>query len=235
MTTKKGICVVAGIGPGNGAAFARRFALAGYRVALLARSSTTSAPLEKELAGSKAYAVDLTSPEAVQATFASIERDLGPADVLIHNAGAFARSAFLETKPEDFEAVWRGGPWSLLLCGQQAARQMLGHGGGAIVAIGATASLRGAESFAALGSSKAAHRSLAQSMARGLGPRGIHVSYVVIDGVVDAPRTRQFLPDKPDDFFVKPGAVAETVFQITRQDRSAWTFELDLRTSTEKW
>jgi NAD(P)-dependent dehydrogenase (short-subunit alcohol dehydrogenase family) len=232
MSTK--VCVIAGVGPGNGAAFARRFARNGYGVALLARKPDVTRALEKELPGSKAYVVDLTSQDAVRATFAGVRRDLGPVDVLIHNAAGYARSAFVDTKPEEFESVWRAGPWSLLLCGQEATTQMLEHGGGAIVAVGATASLRGGEIFTSFSAAKAAHRSLAQSMARGLGPRGIHVAYVVIDGAVDG-LVRQFLPDKPDEFFVRPGAIADTVYHLVHQDRSAWTFELDLRTSTEKW
>jgi NAD(P)-dependent dehydrogenase (short-subunit alcohol dehydrogenase family) len=229
------VCVVAGVGPGNGAAFARRFASSGYRVALLARKLDVTGPLEKELGGSKAYAVDLTSPDAVGATFAAIERDLGPTTVLVHNASGFARSSFLDTTPEEFESVWRGGPWSLLLCAKQAATQMLARGGGSILAIGATASIRGGEAFASFASSKAAHRSLAQSMARALGPRGIHVAYFVIDGAINGTRTRQFMPDKPDEAFLDPKAIAETAFHVAQQDRTAWTFELDLRPFGEKW
>lgn len=232
----KKVCVVAGVGPGNGAAFARRFAAAGYRVALLARSETTIGALEKELAGAKAYAVDLTSPDAVGSTFARIAKDLGPTSVLVHNASGFGRGGFLDTTPEQLEAAWRGGAWSLLLSGQAAAAQMLdAKKGGAIVAIGATASVRGGEMFAAFASSKAAHRSLAQSMARGLGPRGIHVSYVVVDGVIDTPRGRGFFPDKPDAFFLDPNAIAETVHHLAEQPPTAWTFELDLRPAIEKW
>ncbi len=158
-------------------------------------------------------------PVYTAASGIGIRRDLGPVDVLIHNAAGYARSAFVDTKPEEFESVWRAGPWSLLLCGQEAATQTLEHGGGAIVAVGATASLRGGEIFTSFAAAKAAHRSLAQSMARGLGPRGIHVAYVVLDGAVDG-LVRQFLPDKPDEFFVKPGAIAETVYHLTQQDRS---------------
>lgn len=227
---------MAGVGPGNGAAFARRFWQAGYRVALLARTEPVIAALAGEL-GDRAtpFVVDLTSPDAVGAAFAAIERDLGGADVLVHNASGYARSEFLDVTTDEFESVWRGGPWSLLLSGQHAASQMLERGGGAIIAIGATASLRGGQIFSSFASAKAAHRSLAQSMARGLGPRGIHVSYVVLDGAVDGPRIRKLLPDRPDSSFIKPAAVAETVYQLVQQDRSAWTFELDLRTSVESW
>jgi NAD(P)-dependent dehydrogenase (short-subunit alcohol dehydrogenase family) len=109
------------------------------------------------------------------------------------------------------------------------------RGQGAIVVIGATASLRGGARTTGFASAKAAQRSLAQSMARGLGPAGIHVSYVVIDGVIDLERTRSRMPDHPDDFFLKPDAIAEAVFQLTEQDSSAWSFEVDLRPYAEKW
>lgn len=230
------VCVVAGVGPGNGAAFARLFAANGYKVALLARSEATSRELEKEIAGSKAYVVDLTSPEAVTKTFAAIAKDLGPTTVLIHNGSSWQRASFLDTTPADLEAQWRSGPFSLHLCAQAAAGQMLdSKKGGAIVVIGATASVRGAEMFAAFASAKAAHRSLAQSMARGLGPRGIHVSYVIVDGVIDSKRARGMMPDKPDAFFLDPNAIAKTVLHLAEQPPSAWTFELDLRPSIEKW
>jgi NAD(P)-dependent dehydrogenase (short-subunit alcohol dehydrogenase family) len=112
---------------------------------------------------------------------------------------------------------------------------MLEAGGGAIICTGATASLRGGEAFSAFAASKAAHRSLAQSMARGLGPKGIHVAYMILDGAVDTPRVRGFLPDKPAEFFLQPSAIADAAWYLAHQDKSAWTFELDLRPAIEKW
>ena len=112
---------------------------------------------------------------------------------------------------------------------------MLDAARGAIIVTGATASLRGGANTAAFAAAKAAQRSLAQSAARSLGPKGIHVAYVIVDGVIDMPTTRTLLPDQPDEFFLKPDAIAETVYHIAHQDPSAWTFEVDIRPHVEKW
>lgn len=230
-----GVCVITGVGPGNGAALSRRFASAGYRVAMLARSEERLKEFEAQIQGTKGYPADVSDPVAVSDVFARIRRELGPVNVLLHNAGSGVFSDFLQTAPEAFELSWRINALGLLLCGKEAARDMLELGSGAIVVTGATASLRGGTNFAAFAPAKAAQRSLAQSMARSLGPRGIHVAYVIVDGVIDMPITRQFLPDRPDEFFLKPDAIAEAVQWIVEQDRSAWTFEVDLRPYCEKW
>lgn len=229
------VCVVAGFGPGNGAAFTRRFASEGYRVAMLARSEAPLREMERAVPAAKGYAVDVADPAAVSEAFARIRRDLGLVDVLVHNAAGWMMKPFLETTPEELEQVWRANALSFFLCAQQAAKEMLAAGRGAIIAIGATASVRGAANFGAFASSKAAMRSLAQSMARSLGPKGIHVAHVVIDGVIDTPRTRTFLPDQKEEFFLKPDAIADAVFHLARQDPSAWTFELDVRPFGESW
>ncbi|MEE9608097.1 MAG: SDR family NAD(P)-dependent oxidoreductase [Myxococcota bacterium] len=231
----KPVCAVTGVGPGNGAAFARRFAAEGYRVAMLARSEERLRELEGQIAEAKGFACDVGDRTAVRESFARIRSELGPVDVLVHNAGSGTFGPFLETEPEQLEEAWRTNTLGLLLCGREVAPDMLKAGRGAIVVIGATASLRGGGAFAAFASSKAAQRSLAQSMARGLGPQGIHVAYVVIDGVIDIPRTRGFFRDRPDDFFLKPDAIADTVFHLATQDRSAWSFEVDVRPFGEKW
>jgi NAD(P)-dependent dehydrogenase (short-subunit alcohol dehydrogenase family) len=155
--------------------------------------------------------------------------------VLLHNAGSGLFGAFEDVTPESFEASWRTNALGLLLLGKQVVPDMLRAGGGVIVVTGATAALRGGAGFAAFAPAKAAQRSLAQSMARSLGPKGIHVAYVVVDGVIDIPRTRALLKDRPDSFFLRPDAIAESVLHLVRQDRSAWTFELDLRPFGEKW
>ena len=116
-----------------------------------------------------------------------------------------------------------------------AARRMLERGGGSIIVTGNTAAWRGKANFAGFAPTKAAQRILAQSMARSLGPQGIHVAYVVIDAVIDLPWTRQRNPDAPDDFFIKPDAIADTVWHLTQQDRLGWTFEVDLRPFAERW
>ena len=229
------VCVVAGVGPGNGTAFTRRFADAGYRVAMLARTGERLAALEAEIPGTRGYVVDIGDAAAVERAFAAIRSDLGSVDVLIHNAAAGAFTAFMDTPPALLETTLRTNALSLLLLGQQAARDMLARGAGAIVVIGNTSAWRGVANYAGFAPSKAAQRILAQSMARGLGPRGVHVAYVVVDAVIDVPWARSFFADKPDEFFCRPGAIAETVFHVAHQDRSAWTFELDLRPFGEKW
>jgi NAD(P)-dependent dehydrogenase (short-subunit alcohol dehydrogenase family) len=229
------VCVVAGVGPGNGAALSRRFAAGGYRVAMLARTPETLAGLEREVPNTRAFPVDVSDRAAVEATFGRIRDSLGPVDVLIHNAAAGARQEFLDLEPETLERTFKVNVLSLLHCGQLAARDMLQRGGGAIVVTGNTAARRGMPAFAGFAPTKAAQRILAESMARSLGPRGIHVAYVVIDAVIDLPWTRKRMPSAPDDFFAKPGAIAETVWHLAHQDRSAWSFEVDLRPFGEKW
>jgi NAD(P)-dependent dehydrogenase (short-subunit alcohol dehydrogenase family) len=229
------VCVVTGAGPGNGAAFSRRFAAEGYRVAMLARSEERLRELEAQIPGAKGYVADVGDPDAVRDSFARIRAELGPVDVLVHNAGSGTFSSFMETQPEAFEKAWRTNTLALLLCGQEAVADMLRAGRGAVIVIGATASVRGGAGFAGFAPAKAAQRILAQSMARSLGPQGIHVAYVVIDGVIDIPRTRQALPDKPDEFFLKPDRIADTVLHLVQQDPSAWTFELDLRPFGERF
>jgi NAD(P)-dependent dehydrogenase (short-subunit alcohol dehydrogenase family) len=231
----KPVCVVTGVGPGNGASLSKAFAAAGYRVAMLARSEEHLREMEARIPGTRGYPADVSSPDDVRVTFSRIRADLGPVAVLVHNAGSGVFSSFLETTAEALEQSWRTNTLALLLCGQEAAADMLSAGGGSIVVIGATASLRGGANFAPFASAKAAQRSLAQSMARALGPRRIHVAYVVVDGVIDIPRTRRMLPDSSDDFFLHPDDIAETVLHVVRQKSSAWTFELDVRPFAEQW
>ncbi len=232
---KKGVCVVTGVGPGTGAALCRRFAAGGYSVAMLARSEDRLRELESEIEGSRAYPTDVTDPAAIRATFAKIRSEVGPVEVLLHNAGNASFGDFSSVTEDQFEAAWRINALALLVCGQEAARDMVERGSGAILVTGATASLRGGESFAAFAPAKAAQRSLAQSMARNLGAKGVHVAYVVVDGVIDMPTTRQFMPDRPDEKFLAPGSIADTFFHLAHQEKSAWTFELDLRPHGESW
>jgi NAD(P)-dependent dehydrogenase (short-subunit alcohol dehydrogenase family) len=229
------VCAVTGVGPGTGLALVRRFADAGYRVAMLARSPERLREHEQAVPGARGYALDVADAAAVPAVFERIRSDLGPVEVLLHNAGSGIFGSFLDLPPEVYEASWRTNVMGLVLCGREVVPPMVAAGRGTIVVTGATASLRGGASFAAFASAKAAQRSLAQSMARTLGPKGIHVAYVIIDGIIDIPTTRQLLPDRPDEGFLRPAAIAETVHHVVQQDRSAWTFEVDLRPFGEKW
>jgi NAD(P)-dependent dehydrogenase (short-subunit alcohol dehydrogenase family) len=229
------VCVVTGVGPGNGCALARRFAREGYRVAMLARGEEALKEYESAIPGTRGFACDVGDADSVGESFARLRSELGPVDVLVHNAGSGSFRSFLDIDADELEAAWRVNCLGLFLCGREAAADMLRAGRGAIVVSGATASLRGGAHTAAFASGKAAQRSLAQSMARQLGPRGIHVSLLVIDGVIDIPRTRAFLKDKPDEFFLKPDAIADAAYYLATQDPSAWTFEMDVRPFGEKW
>jgi NAD(P)-dependent dehydrogenase (short-subunit alcohol dehydrogenase family) len=226
------VAVVAGVGPGNGAAIARRFRAAGYEVALLARSRADA--LAQEISA-RAYVCDVTSASDVASVFAAINRDLGEPEVLVYNAGGGVFAGVEAITPEQFEAAWRVNAYGGLLCAQAVIPAMKKAARGTIVFIGATASRRGGPRSAAFAPAKAAQRSLAESMARSLWPAGIHVALVVVDGVVDLPRTRKALSDKPDSFFIKPAAVAETVYQLSVQDPSAWSFEAEARPFGETW
>jgi NAD(P)-dependent dehydrogenase (short-subunit alcohol dehydrogenase family) len=229
------VCVIVGAGPGNGAACARQFSRAGYRVALLARGRESLDELAADIAGARAYAYDATDQADAERVFAAIRQDLGAPQALIYNASSREFGAIDATTPDAFERAWRVNAYGCLLAAQQVIPDMRTAGNGSIVIIGATASLKGAAGFVAFGSAKAAQRSLAQSLARQLGPEGIHVAYVIIDAVVDLPATRARMPDTPDDFFAKPDDIAESVYFLARQPRSAWTFELDLRPFGERW
>jgi NAD(P)-dependent dehydrogenase (short-subunit alcohol dehydrogenase family) len=233
--TKKPVCAIVGVGPGNGAAFARRFAAEGYAVALLARSSGFASELAATLPGARAYACDVADAAALGQAFAAIADQLGEVDVLIYNAGSGAWGTVEEASAADFESAWRINTLGGFLASKQVIPRMKSAGRGSIVFIGATASQRGGAKSAAFSSAKAAQRSLAESMARALWPSGIHVAIVIIDGVVDLPATRKRMPDKPDSFFVKPDDVAESVFRLSQQPRSAWSFEIEARPFGENW
>ena len=233
--TAKPVCVVVGVGPGNGAAFARRFAAAGYRVAMLARTLQATQELAAELADARAYVCDVTDAASVDRAFGAIRAELGEVAVLIFNPGAGVWGNVEDITPADFEASWKTNALGGLLAARQVIPAMKQQRRGSIVFIGATASRRGGAKTAAFAPAKAAQKSLAESMARHLWPTGIHVALVLVDGVVDNPATRKRMPDKPESFFVAPAAVADQVFQITQQPASAWVFELEVRPFAEVW
>jgi NAD(P)-dependent dehydrogenase (short-subunit alcohol dehydrogenase family) len=231
----KPVCAIVGIGPGNGRALARRFAAAGHALALLSRRTDLSAGLAAELGDARAYECDVADAASVGRAFGRIRAELGEVDVLVFNAGSGTWGSVEEISPEAFEAAWRVNALGLLLTAQAVIPAMKQKGAGSIVVIGATASRRGMPRTAAFAPAKAAQRSLAEAMARQLWPAGIHVSLIIIDGVVDIERTRELMADKPDDFFLKPDDIAETAYWLTRQSRSAWSFEVEARPFGEKW
>jgi NAD(P)-dependent dehydrogenase (short-subunit alcohol dehydrogenase family) len=231
----KPVCVVLGIGPGNGAAFARRFAGEGYAVALLSRSTELSGKLAKELPDSKAYECDAGNAASIEKAFAQVRKDLGEVDVLVYNAGSGVFGNVEEVTAEGFETSWRVNAFGAFVAAKQVIPAMKKKGAGNIVFIGATASRRGNIRTAAFAPGKAAQRSLAEAMAKHLWPQGIHVSVIIVDGVIDLPRTRERLPDKPDSFFLNPADIASTVYGVTQQPRSAWSFEVESRPFAEVW
>ena len=229
------LCVITGVGAGNGASFSRRFTREGYQVVMLARNLAYLETLAKEIPGSVAMECDVRDPGAIQQVFARIHEEIGTVDTLIYNAGAGEWASIMDTSLEGMESSWATNTLGLVACAQQVIPSMTENGEGNIMVIGATASLRGGAQSTAFASAKAAQRSVAQSMARDLGPKGIHVGYLIIDGIIDIERTRERFPDRADDFFMQPDAIADSVYALTQQDRSAWAFEIDLRPYGEKW
>ncbi|MCG2634476.1 MAG: SDR family NAD(P)-dependent oxidoreductase [Gammaproteobacteria bacterium] len=229
------LCLIIGIGPGNGEALARRFSAAGYRLGLLSRSTEQSQALAAELGRATAYACDVSEPGAIEQTLAQVRAELGPVESLIYNPAIAVWKSIEEATPDEYEACWRVNALGLAVAAKAVIPEMKKAGRGNIAITGATASKRGGAESAPFAAAKAAQYSLAQSMARQLGPAGIHVSYVVIDGIIDLPRTREMFPERADETFMRPAEIAETIFQICQQPRSAWTFELDLRPYGESW
>jgi len=218
------IALVGGAGEGLGAALGRRFAAGGYEAVLSSRTS-----------GERA---DLRNEDEVIALFDRLEAR-APVEVAIFNAGANFRASILDTPAEMFEKVWRLGCYAGFLFGREAARRMAPRGKGTIVFTGATASVRGAAQFAAFAAAKGGLRQVAQSMARELGARNIHVAHVVIDGTIDNRRTRERMAERvkelPADGMLATDAIAELFWQLHAQPRSAWTFEAALRPWAEKF
>lgn len=239
----KAVAVVAGVGEGLGLALAKRFAVGGYRTVMLARSVEKFSEMEKtiEKAGGEAVGMqaDARDEKLMIALLEKIEKDIGPIEAAIYNAGAQHRKPLLEITGDAFEKVWRLGCFGGFVFGREAIRHMLPRGKGTLLYTGATSSLRGGANFGAFASAKFGLRAVAQSMAREFGPKGIHVATVVIDGGVDMPAIHRMFPDlaktTPENGLLKPDAAAETYFQIHKQHPSAWTLETEVRPFCEKF
>ena len=231
-------CIVVGIGEGLGAGLARRFA-AGYKIALIARSADVIGKLADEIKASGGVAIpvqsDATVEEQIAAAYKRIVHELGPVEVLIYNGGRRPMGRLMETSPEVFEQTWRLHTFGAFLWARQVVPDMLSRGSGAILITGATAGIRPWPNSAGFAPAKFAVRGLAQVMARDLHPQGIHVAYVNVDGGIDMPLLRKFLPDAPDENFLKPSAIADAFWYLAHQDRSAWSHELDVRPFKEKF
>jgi NADP-dependent 3-hydroxy acid dehydrogenase YdfG len=235
MSTSNPVALVTGVGPGTGAAIARRFAQGGYQVAMLARNHARLQALEREVASSRAYACDVTDEAQLDATIAAVRTDLGEPRVLVHNAVGGAFGNFMEIEPAVLNHNFQVNTMALLYLARRLAPAMVAAGDGAIIATGNTSAQRGKAGFAGFAPTKAAQRILAESMARELGPKGVHVAYLVIDAVIDLEWTRRRFANEADDFFITPAAIAEEVWHIAHQDRSAWSFNVELRPFRETW
>ena len=229
------VCVVVGTGPGNGAAFARRFHADGYAVALLARSREYSNQLASSLSNARAFACDVTDAAAVERTFEEIRSSLGEPVVVIYNASNYAFGTLEQISPAAFDEAYRVNVLGAFLVAKQVVPGMKRAGGGSFVFIGATASRRGTARGTALGPAKMAQRGLAESLARQLWPSQIHVALIVIDGIVGTPAALRNWPDKPESFFIKPEDVAASAAGLVGQPRSAWSFEVEARPFGESW
>lgn len=235
MSESGRIALVTGVGPGTGAALVRRFAEGGYAVAMLARTRDRLAAFEREIPGARGFVCDVADESQIDATVAAVRSSLGAPSVLIHNAVGGAFGNFLEIDPAVMNLCFQINTMGLLHLARRLAPAMIEAGRGAIVATGNTSARRGKANFAAFAPTKAAQRILAESMARELGPKGVHVAYVVIDAMIDLPWTRRLRPDAPAAFFIQPAAIADEVWHVAHQDRSAWSFDVEIRPFGEVW
>jgi short-subunit dehydrogenase len=235
VVERRPVAVVTGVGPGTGAAMARRFARGGYAVAMLARSPERLASLERDIEHARGYPCDVTDEARLDAVLDQVRVELGVPKVLIHNAVGGVFGSFLEIDPAALDRNFRINTLALLHLARRLAPAMVAAGEGAILVTGNTSALRGKPRFAGFAPTKAAQRILAEAMARDLGPKGVHVAYVVIDAVIDLEWTRKMLSEAPDEFFITPAAIAEEVWHVAHQDRCAWSFNVEIRPFGEAW
>jgi NAD(P)-dependent dehydrogenase (short-subunit alcohol dehydrogenase family) len=236
---KRKVAVVMGVGPGLGAAVARRFGREHFAVALMARGEDKLRPVKEQIesAGGVALALptDGTDAASVAASFAHVRQELGEVEVLVYNAGAFKIGGILDIAPEEFESTWRANCSGAFLAAQQVLPAMVAQKHGTILLTGATASMRGSARFACLAVGKFGLRALSQCIAREFGPQGIHVAHVIVDGQIDTPWLRSMQPGRELTTLLEPDAMAETYWQLHIQHPTAWTLELDVRPAVEKF
>ena len=236
--------LVIGAGDATGGAIARRFAREGYVACVVRRTADKLAPLvaQIEAAGGRArgFGCDARKEEEVVALVETIEREVGPIEVFVFNVGANVPSSILDETARKYFKIWEMACFAGFLTGREAARRMAGRGRGTMIFTGATASLRGSARFAAFAGAKHALRALAQSMARELGPKGVHVAHVVVDGAIDTAFIRESFPEryaekKPLGGLLDPEHIADNYWHLHCQPRDAWTHELDVRPFIETW
>ena len=239
----KGCVIVFGAGSGTGAEVAKLFASHGHPVVVSRRDATALGALVKSIEAAQGRALgaaaDATNAAQVTGVFETAVAAYGVPEVVIFNAAGFSRASILETPPDAFEAMWRATAFGGFVVGREAAKHMLPAGRGSILFTGATAAVKASANFSAFASGKHGLRAVAQSMAKELGPHGIHVAHAVIDGIIDVPRVREHMPElvtqKGESGLINPRSIAQTFYWLHSQPRDAWTFELDLRPFREPW
>jgi len=236
--SNKPVAVITGVGPGLGAALAHRFA-ASYTVAILARKADYLTTLAGEIRKSGATVLDLpcdvSDRTQITEAFRAIRKELGEPELLLYNAGTGTFGNITGITPEQYEADWRVNAFGAFVAAKEVAPAMIARGRGTILFTGATAGVKAGAKSVSFGPAKFAMRGLAQSLARDLGPKGIHVAWINVDGSIDIPGARGLKPSLRDGDFLKPDAIAETYWHLAHQDPSAWTMELEVRPFKEKF
>lgn len=230
-TSEQPLALITGVGPGVGTSLVRRFAEAGYRVAMIARDVDRLVQLEAEVPGALAMPCDVTDTQALKQVIDKI----GAPKVVVHNAVGGSFASFQETDPAVLQKNFEINTMALLHLAQLVAPGMIEAGEGSIIVTGNTSALRGKPNFAGFAPTKAAQRILAESLARDLGPKGVHVAYLVIDAVIDVPWARKMHSEAADDFFIQPKSIAAEVFHLAHQPKDAWSFIAEVRPYHEKW
>ncbi len=228
-------CIVIGVGAGTGLATVKHFAANGYRVSMIARHAGRLETWEGEIEGTKGYVADIGETEAYCTTLQRIADEQGTPDVIIFNATLATFGTYEEIAIADFERNFRVNTAGFLATAQTLCPAMVENGGGALICTGNTGSMRGKPRFVGWTPTKAAQRMVAEALARDLGPKGVHVGYVIIDAVIDMPFARRRWPDHPDEFFAKPADLASEIYHLAHQPRSAQTFLMELRPFGENW
>lgn len=243
MENNNRVALIIGAGDSTGAAIARRFAREGYVACVTRRSADKLQPLVDSIIaeGGRAhgFASDARKEDQVAELIETIERDIGPIEVMVFNIGANVPCSILQETARKYFKIWEMACFAGFLTSQAVAKRMVARGRGTILFTGATAGLRGSAGFAAFSGAKHGIRALAQSMARELGPMNIHVAHVVVDGAIDTAFIRDSFPEryalKDQDGILNPAHIADNYWHLHSQPRDAWTFELDLRPWTERW
>lgn len=237
------VALVIGAGDATGGAIARRFAAGGLAACVTRRDADKLVPLKDAIEADggicHAFGSDARKEDEVVVLIERIEQGIGPIEAMVFNIGANVPCSVLEESARKYFKIWEMACFSGFLNGREVAKRMVTRGRGTIIFTGATASVRGGAGYAAFAGAKHALRALAQSMARELGPRGVHVAHSIIDGAIDTAFIRDNFPEryalKEQDGILKPESIAEAYWMLHRQPRDAWTHELDLRPWMEKF